>query len=241
MSPNSSHPDDDASFDLSDLLGEDQDVRDALAQLLGDDAANFLADDAALATAGDDVTGVQALEDVLADTDAGDADAAAWTPASGRLKQRRSSEYVKHVVFSMDGLAYAVPMTHVLEIQRAPGVTTIPHTPPWVLGVTNLRGEIVSVVDLRLFLGLERREQAELERLIVLRSLQDDMHVGVLVDRVLGIRQWTASAVSQPTAEFVDSAAEYTHGVVEQGNDLVSVLDCERLLSADALRQFEAV
>ncbi|MEZ5365126.1 MAG: chemotaxis protein CheW [Bryobacterales bacterium] len=63
---------------------------------------------------------------------------------------------VNHIVFGLHGARYAVSIRSVLELDRLSPITPVPNTPEFVLGVTNVRGEVVSVIDLRRLLGFPR-------------------------------------------------------------------------------------
>jgi purine-binding chemotaxis protein CheW len=90
------------------------------------------------------------------------------------------------VQFVVGEIRAAVPLSHAVEIGRHPRITPLPNLPGWLLGVSNVRGEIVSMVDLAAFLGLDRPRPARTRRFIVVRDFR--MRTGLVVDRILGIR-----------------------------------------------------
>lgn len=183
---------------------------------------------------------VPSLETVMAQLEAG-ASELTETQSTARSRARQDKNKARYVVFAVSDSQYALPLAHVLEIQRVPGMTSIPYTPEFVLGVTNLRGEVVSVVDLGQFLGVERESQDGSGRLLVTRSQDQSIVVGLLVDKVLGIRQFGDRQITRPTAPVEDKSATYARGVVTHTEGLVVVLDCERLLNSEEMRQFETV
>lgn len=91
------------------------------------------------------------------------------------------------VLFELAECLFALPVTNVCEIRREPQVTRLPHVPEWVRGVTNLRGSILSVVDLRLRMSFDQPKDRKRRRMIVVRSSAGDVTTALLVDRVLGI------------------------------------------------------
>ena len=187
-------------------------------------------------------TNGQGLEELLSRIDASIQDAPQSQTRGETRASRRASGLKKHVAVVMEGEYFALDMDYVLEIRRSPSVTPIPHTPDWLKGATNLRGEIVSVVDLPMFLGMNRDGQSRLERFLVLRTKDDDVRVGMLVDRVIGIRQWAPEEIRAVGAEKSDATSDFSNGVVARdGEDLIRVLDCDRLLNCSELRQFEAI
>lgn len=124
----------------------------------------------------------------------------------------------KLVLFELSDQLFAIPVSNVAEIQREQPITRIPHVPDWVSGVTNLRGSITSVVDLRMRLGLPSPDGAVRRRMMVIRS-PSNITTCLLVDRVLGIRVLS----DDPTALLdADRLMESLERLQETGADFVS-------------------
>ena len=135
--------------------------------------------------------------------------------------------------FEIAGGAYAVPLDQVVEMQRLPSMTRLPNVPEWVRGVVNLRGDIVSVVDPATFLHLSRDTHTDHGRkLVVLRSLNSDLQIGLVVDHVYGLRSIPASSIRAPTGSLHNSITPYLRGVCDVGEQMFVVLEAERLLTA---------
>jgi purine-binding chemotaxis protein CheW len=147
----------------------------------------------------------------------------------------------QYLVFSLGGIKYAVPANGVVEIGRVPPTTPVPNTPPWLLGVTNRRGDILSVVDLRGFLGMDGRHQREMSRIVVVRSNSDEMMAGLIVDQVNGMLNVAPGGVEPPAGPIDTTLAPYLLGLCEHKKDLVAVLELELLLASPEMRQFELV
>jgi purine-binding chemotaxis protein CheW len=127
----------------------------------------------------------------------------------------------------------------VLEVGRPLPVTAVPHVPDWVTGVANVRGDIVSMIDLRTFLGLPSGDGAD-KRLLVVRSTDGETTTGLLVDRIRGIRALPAGRLTTSTASLRDPVAAYLRGVADLDGRLLAFLDLDRLLQA-ACGQLETV
>lgn len=147
----------------------------------------------------------------------------------------------QHLLFTLGGTHYAVPLTSVVEIARVPPVFPVPNTPAWLLGVVNLRGDIVSLVDLTTFLGLDEGEPSAAKRLLVARADSGDLVAGLVVDRLGGLRDLAKTPAGTFAAKPNDRLAPFVNGVEELDNRLLVRLDLDRLLSAPELRRFEAV
>ncbi len=144
----------------------------------------------------------------------------------------------QHVIFTLDGASYSFPIASVTEIGRPLALTPLPNVPEWVAGVANLRGDIISVVDLRRFLGLG--DQAESGgRMLVVRSRSEEIQTALLVDAVRGIRFFSGGRVQQPTAPVENSVTPYMRGVYEHDQGLVVLLDPEKLMLSPEMHQFE--
>jgi purine-binding chemotaxis protein CheW len=192
--------------------------------------------EAAVSCEFDESATTRLLEDLLASIDGGlrrEGAAAAAEPPPAR---RDAGE--PHVVFSLAGGEYAVPLGNVVEVGRPLPVTPVPNVPDWVLGVANVRGDIVSMVHLRSFLGLPRGGEPP-GRLVVARAGRGEMTAGLLVDRVRGIRALPPGGARAPEAAPGDRLAPYLRGVAEADGRLLAVLDLDRLLLSPELRQFE--
>lgn len=104
-------------------------------------------------------------------------------------------------VFGLAGARYGVSMSQVVEVQRMPSWTKLPNVAAWALGAANLRGDIVSVIDVRRFQNLpDTCVVAErFQKLLVLRSHDQDLQIGLSVDRVFGLRHVLRSDIKPPT------------------------------------------
>jgi purine-binding chemotaxis protein CheW len=110
--------------------------------------------------------------------------------------------------------------------------------PAWLCGVTNLRGDIVSVVDLRTFVGLAPYAPAT-ARLLVTRLIDEPFTTGLIVDAVDRIVTLHTADIAEPASPLDGPLAPYLTGVCTVGERLVAVLDIDRLLRSAEIRQFD--
>ena len=120
----------------------------------------------------------------------------------------------KMVTFSLAGKDYAIDIMQVKEIAKTGRFTYVPNTLPFVLGVYNLRGEIIPIIDLRLFFNIDipSREDNSVENMLIV-SVEDQLF-GVVVDaidKVVGIQK---STIQPPHPLFGDINIKYIYGVV---------------------------
>ena len=138
----------------------------------------------------------------------------------------------KMVAFSLAGKDYAIDILKVKEIAKAGRFTYVPNTSPFVLGVYNLRGDIIPIIDLRLFFNIDVPERTEnqIENMIIVTV--EDQVFGVVVDaidKVVGIQK---STIQPPHPLFGDISIKYIAGVVESNNHLYILLDIDRIFSS---------
>ena len=151
---------------------------------------------------------------------------------------RESRAGSRLIRFSVGSSSYAVHESFVTELDRVPKITLVPQAPAWLRGVTNLRGDILSVVDLRSFIGLD--PTAASGRMLVLRLPEETFSLGLLVDTVDGILVVEDGSIQPPAPMLEGPLAPYLSGM-SAADGLVAVLDLDRLLRSSDIRQFDEV
>ena len=152
-------------------------------------------------------------------------------PAARAANAPGSSQYV---TFVCAGVEYGVEILRVQEIKGWDGVTRVPYTPPHVLGVMNLRGVIVPVIDLRARFGLESKPFDSSTVVIVVRvdAAVGEKTVGIVVDAVSEVYNVADDAV-KPTPDLganADSAC--VSGLTSVDDKMVMLLDMNRLVAS---------
>lgn len=153
--------------------------------------------------------------------------------ASDAKKERADKIDFKMVTFSLAGKEYGIDILSVKEIAKAGRFTYVPNAAPFVRGVYNLRGEIISVIDLRIFFHLpaERKADEALESLLILRV---EEHVfGVIVDAIDKVVGISSQAIQPPHPIFGDINVKYIKGIVENGGKLYIILDVARIFAPE--------
>jgi purine-binding chemotaxis protein CheW len=180
---------------------------------------------------------VRAIDEKMAGIQGGEAVAAATGDTSRGVGEELEQRFI---VFSLGQVRYAVRATGVVEISKVPDFTAVPNVPEWVLGVTNIRGDIVTVAHLRLFLGMEAEDSYERGRIMVVRSSRGEVTSALVIDAVQGMRRFAPGRIKPPRSPLDDRIAPYLDGVLSADESLVCVLDLERLLLSSEFRMFEA-
>lgn len=119
------------------------------------------------------------------------------------------------VIFTLDIEKYAVPITEVREVVKAPEITPVPGSPEFIVGVVNLRGNIIPVLDIEKLFHLERKTAHPSVVLLLIIEHTDGSLFGVLVDKVAKITKVSDENI-QPAPAMVTAriAADYVDGVV---------------------------
>lgn len=138
----------------------------------------------------------------------------------------------RYIIFTLAGARYAVPMSQVLEVVKLGNFTPVPNLPDWILGITSLRGDIVSIVDLRALLNLEPEDYADNHNLLVTQTFEGDITACLVVEQVAGFAQVSASQIQTIDIVSDDRLAPYVRGVHVHDGGLLSVLNLEGLLQS---------
>jgi purine-binding chemotaxis protein CheW len=136
-----------------------------------------------------------------------------------------NGEGIEVVEFLLAHERYGIESSFVHEVYPLKDLTPLPGTPPFVLGIINVRGRILSVMDLRKFFDLPEKGLTDLNKVLVLRS--NPMTFGILADSILGVRRLPTSELQPTLPTLTGIREEYLRGV---GRDRLAVLDARKLL-----------
>jgi purine-binding chemotaxis protein CheW len=158
--------------------------------------------------------------------------ALAREPAS----REEPENYLEVLEFSLSYERYALETSYVREVYHLKELTPLPGTAPFILGIVNVRGQILAIIDLKQFFNLPEKGLSDLNKVIILQRGQ--MEVGLLADAVIGVRAIPLSEVqtSLPTLEGI--SPDYLKGVT--GEALI-ILAAEKILTDPRLLVHEEV
>lgn len=144
----------------------------------------------------------------------------------------------QHIVFDVAGVLCALPSQSVQNVERGFEITPLPNVAPWVLGIAQLWGVIISVVDLAAFVGQGHANLTPRSRLLAVTVR--DMQIGFLVDGVTEIRTMSAAIRRDASGGAPDWTRPYIDGVVQDSGRLIVALDPEKLLFSDRIQRYRA-
>jgi purine-binding chemotaxis protein CheW len=149
----------------------------------------------------------------------------------------RAESGVRHLIFEVAETQYAVDIDNIREVIRPTKVTPVPGMPEWLPGVANIRGDIISIVDLPRFLQVE--EAGTHRGLLIAKSDDEQLVIGLLVNNIVGIRRVPPGR--EITQELLDDnpIAAYLDGITELNGKLVPILDLNVLFNSAELNCFQ--
>jgi len=125
---------------------------------------------------------------------------------------------------------YAIESGYVREVYALEEITSLPCTPDFVLGIINVRGEIISVIDIKKFFDLPEKGLTDLNKVIVLES--EDMVFGIVADVISGVSRISRADIQPSLPTLTGIREHYLLGITAQR---VVVLDAEKLLNDEKL------
>jgi purine-binding chemotaxis protein CheW len=143
---------------------------------------------------------------------------------------RHSTEGTAIVEFSLFPEKYAIEARYIREVLTIKQITSIPGTPDYVMGVINCRGKIISVINLKVLLGLKEKGLTEMNKALLLAS--DEMEFGLIVDSIIGSTEIMDEQLASPPLTLSSRGAEFLSGITNTGSIL---LDAERMLASEQL------
>jgi purine-binding chemotaxis protein CheW len=139
------------------------------------------------------------------------------------------------VGFRIGKETFGVAINLVHEIVRVPEITAVPDAPDYIEGVINLRGKIVSIVDLRKRFGETRIEPSRKNRILV-AEIENKM-IGLIVDAASEVIRLQQTEIEAPPEVFEESEVKYVTGVGKLNGRLVILIDLTKILQKGELRR----
>jgi purine-binding chemotaxis protein CheW len=134
----------------------------------------------------------------------------------------------QYATFRVGALRLGVDIRHVQEINRGLAPRRVPHAPPAVSGVANLRGEVITLFDMRTLLGLEPETEAASTRCVVIRSNEES--IGLVVDEICDVVRIPDEELAPTPPNFAGADSRRFRAVHQTESGLLVLLDAEELL-----------
>lgn len=138
---------------------------------------------------------------------------------------------IQLVTFRLKDETYGINVMQVQEVLRVTEIAPVPGAPSYVLGIVNLRGNVVTVIDTRTRFGLPTTEVDDSSRIVIIESEQQV--VGILVDSVAEVVELRQSEIDTAPSVGTEESSRYIQGVASRDRDLLIVVDLNKLLTEE--------
>mgnify|MGYP006299364953 CR=1 FL=1 len=153
--------------------------------------------------------------------------------ASGQAVASTENPMSQWVTFFLEEETYGINVMQVQEVLKMTEIAPVPGAPDYVIGIINLRGNVVTVVDTRSRFGLPPQEATDSTRIVIIEA--NGQVVGILVDGVAEVVELNAEEIETAPAVGNDETSRYIQGVHSRGERLVILVDLNKFLSEDEL------
>lgn len=139
------------------------------------------------------------------------------------------------VTFQLGNETYGVNVMQVQEVLRVTEIAPVPGAPDYVLGIINLRGNVVTVLDTRKRFGMETRDADDASRILIIESAEQV--VGILVDSVSEVVYLRASEIEAAPNVGNEESSRFIQGVCNREEELLILVELNKLLTEDELKE----
>jgi purine-binding chemotaxis protein CheW len=153
-------------------------------------------------------------------------------PMSNAVAENMQSDpIIQLVTFRLQDESYGINVMQVQEVLRVSEIAPVPGAPSFVLGIINLRGNVVTVIDTRGRFGLPPTEVDDASRIVIIES--GGQEVGMLVDSVAEVVELRATEIDQAPNVGNEESSRYIQGVSTRDDGLLIVVDLNKLLTEE--------
>ena len=138
-------------------------------------------------------------------------------------------EVLQWVTFQLENETYGINVMQVQEVLRYTEIAPVPGAPEYVLGIINLRGNVVTVIDTRSRFGLPYGDVSENSRIVIIEA--EKQVIGIMVDSVAEVVYLRSSEIDAAPAVGTEESAKFIQGVSNRDGQLLILVDLNKLLS----------
>jgi purine-binding chemotaxis protein CheW len=148
---------------------------------------------------------------------------------SGQENQTKDDEVLQYVTFRLDDETYGINVMQIQEVLRYSEIAPVPGSPDYVLGIINLRGNVVTVIDTRRRFGLNDADATDSSRIVVMESA--DQVMGILVDSVAEVVYLKSSEIETAPNVGSEESARFIQGVCNKNGELIILVEFDKMLT----------
>ena len=150
---------------------------------------------------------------------------------------KNQTEAYRYSILKISGLYFGIDVECVKEVLQLPLYTRVPNVHPSILGVFNLRGQIYSLIDIRIILKLETSALTEETFIIIIEK--DNLSFAIIVDRVLDVVKVESNKIEIPTREMPLNLLHYINGLYEDKKiGMLHLLDLDSLIRSEEINTY---
>ncbi len=146
----------------------------------------------------------------------------------------KNNELIRYIEFSLGEEQYGIPLLQVREVISVPETTPIPNSPKYFEGIMNLRGQVISIVDLRTKLNIKPKENNSEVAVIIVTI--NDYNLGIIVDSINRVLNFTLDEVSDVPEVETQVKAKYIQGVYKKADSLTVLIDMAKVLDLKEIK-----
>lgn len=165
------------------------------------------------------------------------------TQTSAKTSKKSSSEgddqVLQWVTFRLDGETYGINVMQVQEVLRYSEIAPVPGAPSYVLGIINLRGNVVTVIDTRHRFGLPEGEVTDNTRIVIIET--DNHVIGILVDSVAEVVYLNQSEIETAPNVGNEESAKFIQGVCHKNDELLILIELNKLLTNEEWAELDEI
>lgn len=154
------------------------------------------------------------------------------------IKKYDESNQLQLIGFTLSNLAHAIEMEKVQKIIKMSQLTPLPGVPDFIKGLINLRGEVVLVIDIRSFLGLEITDPTPSARIIITKV--NNKTLGISVDDILQVLKIPQDLIQLPLPTLEQQSQEFIKGEFLYANQLFVLIDLEKIISSKEIKKWQS-
>jgi purine-binding chemotaxis protein CheW len=147
------------------------------------------------------------------------------------IDDKNQREEIQMLTFALEGVSYGVNVHQVREVKNFEGVTPVPYAPAYIKGVTNLRGEVVPVIDLHKRFGLAERKATDEMGIMVI--VQGKHPIGVMVDAVMDVLTVAKKDIESAHESLTTIRSDAMLGIAKHDKELIILMDLQKIVSKD--------
>lgn len=156
-----------------------------------------------------------------------------------QIEKNVDDRVIQWVTYKLDNETYGIDVMQVMEVLKVTDITPVPGAPNYVLGIINLRGNVVTVIDTRKRFGLPPKDIDDSSRIVIIES--GEFVVGMLVDCVAEVVYLHESEIESAPNVGNEETARFIQGVHSKDNNLLILIEVNKILTSEEWNEMSEI